>query len=80
MYSLQDNPAFPGLGFPIRISPGQRLLVTSPKLFADCHVLHQHILSSHPPYTLNALHSLITFNVNNTNVSLYFFIDVNLQL
>src|SRR3989339_1227347 len=52
MYSAQDNAAFPALGFPIRISPDQRLLATSPKLFAGCYVLHRHVLSSHPPYAL----------------------------
>lgn len=52
MYSWHRNQAFPWLGFPIRTSPGQRLLTTSPELFASCNVLHRHILSSHPPYTL----------------------------
>lgn len=52
MYSAPGNAAFPALGFPIRISPDQRLLATSPKLFAGCYVLHRHVLSSHPPYAL----------------------------
>ena len=47
------------MGFPIRTSPGQRLFATSPELIAGYYVLHRHIFSSHPPYTLNALHSLI---------------------
>jgi len=29
------------LGYPIRKSPDQRLLVTSPKLIADCYALHR---------------------------------------
>ena len=55
MYSAHSDWAFPQSGFPIRTSPGQRLLATSPKLIAGCYVLHQHVLSSHPPYTLSVL-------------------------
>ena len=39
-------------GFPIRTSPDQRLLATSPKLFAGCYVLHRLSMSRHPPYAL----------------------------
>ena len=53
MYSVWVHAAFPAWGFPIRISPDQRLLATSPKLIAGCYVLHRHVLSSHPPYALN---------------------------
>ncbi len=58
MYSVIDDAAFPAPGYPIRTSPDQRLLATSPKLFAGCYVLHQHVLSSHPPYTLIPLQPL----------------------
>src|SRR3989339_886595 len=39
-------------GYPIRISPDQRLLTTSPKLFAGCYVLHRLLMSRHPPFAL----------------------------
>ena len=39
-------------GSPIRRSPDYRLFVTSPKLIADYYVLHRHLESRHPPYTL----------------------------
>lgn len=55
MYSADDRAAFPARGFPIRISPDQRLLATSPKLFAGCYVLLRRFMSSHPPYALIAL-------------------------
>ena len=42
-------------GFPIRRSPDQRLLATSPKLFAGCYVLHRLLMSRHPPFALNYL-------------------------
>ena len=41
------------LGLPIRTSPDQRLLATSPKLFAGYYVLHRLSVSRHPPYALN---------------------------
>jgi len=41
------------LGSPIRKSPGQRLLITSPKLIADCYVLLRSIVSRHSPYALS---------------------------
>ena len=40
-------------GFPIRTSSDQRLLTTSPKLFAGCYVLHRLFMSRHPPYALS---------------------------
>ena len=46
---------FNRVGYPIRISPDQRLLTTSPKRFAGSHVLHRHLMSRHPPSTLGAL-------------------------
>ena len=42
-------------GFPIRTSPDQRLLATSPRLIAGCYVLHRLFLSRHPPYALELL-------------------------
>ena len=42
-----------GPGCPIRISPDQRLLATSPELFAGCYVLHRLFVSRHPPYALS---------------------------
>ena len=40
------------MGFPIRKSSDHRLLITFPKLIADCYVLHRCLESRHPPYTL----------------------------
>ena len=40
------------MGCPIRKSPGQRLLSTSPKLIAANYVLHRFLVSRHPPYAL----------------------------
>ena len=42
-------------GFPIRTSPDQRLLATSPKLIAGCYVLHRLFVSRHPPHALMSL-------------------------
>lgn len=42
-------------GFPIRISSDQRLLTTSPGLFAGCYVLHRLFVSRHPPCALELL-------------------------
>jgi hypothetical protein len=41
-------------GFPIRKSPDQRLLGTSPKCIAADRVLHRHIEPRHPPYALRS--------------------------
>jgi hypothetical protein len=37
-------------GFPIRISPDQSLLGSSPRLFAACYVLHRSFESRHSPH------------------------------
>ena len=73
MYSAQCNWAFPQLGFPIRTSTDQRLLGTSPWLIAPCNVLLRHILSSHPPYTLNALCSLIAHDAGRKRSVNFFY-------
>ena len=52
MNSVQDNAILLALGSPIRTFPGQRLLGTSPRLFAPCTVLHRLLVSRHPPYAL----------------------------
>lgn len=46
---------FNSMGYPIRRSPDQRLLTTSPKRFVGSHVLHRRLMSRHPPSTLCAL-------------------------
>ena len=47
------SPTFDGQrGSPIRTSPDQRLLATSPKLIAGCYVLHRLTVSRHPPCAL----------------------------
>ena len=43
------------MGFPIRRSPGQRLLATLPRLFAGCYVLLRYVMSRHPPCALGVL-------------------------
>jgi hypothetical protein len=48
-------------GFPIRRSPGQRLLATLPRLIAGCCVLHRLLKSRHPPYTLNFIFPTFLF-------------------
>src|SRR3989338_3660968 len=58
MNSVNDVP-LSGTGYPIRKSPVQRLLATSPKLIAGCYVLHRLLMSRHPPYAL-ILGSLFT--------------------
>ena len=52
MYLVCDDSTLLEPGSPIRKSPGQRLLATSPKLIADCYVLHRQNVSRHPPYAL----------------------------
>ena len=49
------NWALPQPGFPIRTSPGQSLLDSSPRLFAACHVLHRLLAPRHPPSTRSSL-------------------------
>ena len=39
-------------GFPIRTSPDQRLVTTSPRLIAGSYVLLRCAMSRHPPYAL----------------------------
>src|SRR6478672_2816355 len=59
MYSGRDTRALPRVGFPIRRSRDQRLVSTSPGLFAAAHVLHRLLAPRHPPC---ALHILIVKN------------------
>ena len=51
MDSVMDIPQS-GMGCPIRTSPDQSLVVGSPKLIADLHVLHRLLPPRHPPYAL----------------------------
>src|ERR1043165_3272341 len=60
MNSVHDDCALPQPGFPIRISPDQRLLSDSPKLFAASHVLHRLLAPRHPPCALNSLTMVAT--------------------
>ena len=54
MYSV-DNEQSSCSGFPIRTSSVQRLLSTSPKLFAASRVLHRLCAPRHPPSALSSL-------------------------
>ncbi len=52
MYSGRSTRALPRVGFPIRTSRDQRLVSTSPGLFAAAHVLHRLLAPRHPPCAL----------------------------
>ena len=52
MCSGRGTRALPRVGFPIRISPDQRLVSTSPGLFAAAHVLLRLLAPRHPPCAL----------------------------
>src|SRR3989304_8549850 len=67
MDSGRGTRALPRVGFPIRRPRDQRLVSTSPGLFAAAHVLHRLLAPRHPPC---ALHLLI---VKNTNLPLWSF-------
>ena len=55
MYSDASTSALPLVGFPIRRSRGQRLVSTSPGLFAAAHVLLRLLAPRHPPCALSLL-------------------------
>src|SRR3712207_4140648 len=55
MDSGTDTRALPRVGFPIRRSRDQRLVSTSPGLFAAAHVLHRLLAPRHPPCALRLL-------------------------
>src|SRR5881392_2854435 len=52
MDSGRSMRALPRIGFPIRRSRDQRLVSTSPTLFAAAHVLHRLLAPRHPPCAL----------------------------
>ena len=53
-------------GFPHSDISGSKLVCSSPKLFAACHVLHRLSVPRHPPFTLSSLTKL------NLNLKLVF--------
>ena len=55
MYSGRSTRALPRVGFPIRISPDQRMVSSFPGLFAAAHVLHRLLAPRHPPCALSLL-------------------------
>ena len=55
MHSARNDTVLAVSGFPIRKSPDQSLLSSSPKLFAASHVLHRLLAPRHPPYALRSL-------------------------
>ena len=55
MYSARDDTALPVPGFPIRVSAGQRLFSTSPRLIAAVHALPRLLMPRHPPCALTIL-------------------------
>ena len=50
------------IGFPHSEIPGSKLVCSSPRLIAACHVLHRLSAPRHPPYTLSSLTKLSTSN------------------
>ena len=55
MYSAQGDTALPVPGFPIRVSAGQSLFSSSPRLIAAVHALHRLLVPRHPPCALTIL-------------------------
>jgi hypothetical protein len=60
MDSEEANSGCPELGCPIRGSP-DKLVCSTPGLFAAYHALHRLSAPRHPPYTLSNLPALIRF-------------------
>src|SRR6185436_19339174 len=58
MYSVRDDTELPVPGCPIRKSPDQRLLDSSPRPIAASHVLHRLLAPRHPPCALSSLTSI----------------------
>lgn len=48
------------MGSPIRIPPDQSSIISSPRLFADLHVLRRLSSPRHPPDALISLDSIIS--------------------
>jgi hypothetical protein len=55
MYSARDDTALPVPGFPIRVSAGQSLFSSSPRLIAAVHALPRLLMPRHPPCALTIL-------------------------
>ena len=51
------------IGFPHSDIPGSRLVCSSPRLFAACHVLHRLLAPRHPPHALSSLTIKLTQHV-----------------
>jgi hypothetical protein len=61
MDSGRSTRALPRVGFPIRISPDQRMVSSFPGLIAAAHVLHRLLAPRHPPCALRLLTRKNTF-------------------
>ena len=48
-------------GFPHSEIPGSKLICSSPRLIAACHVLHRLLMPRHSPYALCSLNFLVLF-------------------
>src|SRR5437667_7039521 len=68
MCSGEGTRALPRVGFPIRKSPDQSLISSSPRLIAAVHVLHRLQVPRHPPCALIHL-----IHVENTTKPLWSF-------
>src|ERR687895_2366566 len=63
MYSARDDTALPVPGFPIRVSAGQSLFSSSPRLIAAVHALLRLLMPRHPPCAL----TILTVIVDNSD-------------
>src|SRR3954451_10458887 len=72
MDSVRGTGALPRVGFPIRKSPDQRLLGSSPRLIAAINVLHRLLVPRHSPCALVLLiHDSPSFE-NTTSTAVQF--------
>src|SRR4029077_15583657 len=72
MDSVRGTRALPRVGFPIRKSPDQRLLGSSPRLIAAINVLHRLLVPRHPPCALVLLIRVSPSFENTTSTAVQF--------
>ena len=61
--SQGDDRSLHRPGFPIRASPGQSLLSSSPGLFAACRALRRVSAPRHPPHALSSLPAVLRWSI-----------------
>jgi hypothetical protein len=52
-----------GTRFPDSDISGSKPVIGSPKLIADCHVLHRHLTPRHSPYALRSLTIILPLSI-----------------